>query len=252
MLIRTLQVCSCINMYFKIHSYIPFFFRFLAKVNPRTGIPVIATVISGVFSAILALIFNLHALVEMASIGALLAYTMVAVCVLILRYQPRTVGLTKRNISEISLSTHMDGTDISREDSPLLGEARARKPTQRTAFLALVAIVASCIGFAGVSALIIWASHDLSQAKWWAISLVTLIGLLPIGSIILLFRLPQNKTPLPFMVPCVPVLPLLSVFINVFLILKLSYLTWIRFAVWMVLGEFAFQCTLNIDKLGVD
>jgi len=102
--------------------------------------------------------------------------------------------------------------------------------------LALVAIVTSCIGFAGVSALIIWGSHYLSQAKWWAIVAVTLIGWLPIGSTILLLWLPQNKTPLPFMVPCVPVLPLLSMFINIFLILKLTYWTWIRFAVWMVIG----------------
>jgi len=205
-------------------------FKFLAKVNPRTEIPMIATLISGVFSAILAFIFNLHDLVEMMSIGTLLAYTIVAVCVLILRYQPGTVGLVK---SEASLSTHISN---SKEDSPLLGVERARHPSQRTAMLALVAIVTSCIGFAGVSALIIWGSHYLSQAKWWAIVAVTLIGWLPIGSTILLLWLPQNKTPLPFMVPCVPVLPLLSMFINIFLILKLTYLTWIRFAVWMVIG----------------
>lgn len=206
----------------------------------------IATLISGVFSAILAFIFNLHDLVEMMSIGTLLAYTIVAVCVLILRYQPGTVGLVK---SEASLSTHISN---SKEDSPLLGVERARHPSQRTAMLALVAIVTSCIGFAGVSALIIWGSHYLSQAKWWAIVAVTLIGWLPIGSTILLLWLPQNKTPLPFMVPCVPVLPLLSMFINIFLILKLSYLTWIRFAVWMVIGEFTLQCTdLFIDSIVV-
>lgn len=198
----------------------------------------IATVISGVFSAILAFIFNLHDLVEMMSIGTLLAYTMVAVCVLVLRYQPDTIGLIKENSS--SLSSHLAEKDISEEDTPLLGVLLrdTRKPSPKTALLALIATVVSCIGFAGVCALIIWASHGLLQARWWAILMMVLVGAAAIGSMVVLLLLPQNKTPLPFMVPFVPLLPLLSVFINLFLILKLSYLTWIRFAVWMVIGEY--------------
>lgn len=198
----------------------------------------IATVISGVFSAILAFIFNLHDLVEMMSIGTLLAYTMVAVCVLVLRYQPDTIGLIKENSS--SLSSHLAEKDISEEDTPLLGvlSRDTRKPSPKTALLALIATVVSCIGFAGVCALIIWASHGLLQARWWAILMMVLVGAAAIGSMVVLLLLPQNKTPLPFMVPFVPLLPLLSVFINLFLILKLSYLTWIRFAVWMVIGEY--------------
>lgn len=198
----------------------------------------IATVISGVFSAILAFIFNLHDLVEMMSIGTLLAYTMVAVCVLVLRYQPDTIGLIKENSS--SLSSHFAEKDISEEDTPLLGVLLrdTRKPSRKTALLALIATVVSCIGFAGVCALIIWASHGLLQARWWAILMMVLVGVAAIGSMVVLLLLPQNKTPLPFKVPFVPLLPLLSVFINLFLILKLSYLTWIRFAVWMVIGEY--------------
>lgn len=198
----------------------------------------IATVISGVFSAILAFIFNLHDLVEMMSIGTLLAYTMVAVCVLVLRYQPDTIGLIKENSS--SLSSYLAEKDISEEDTPLLGVLLrdTRKPSRKTALLALIATVVSCIGFAGVCALIIWASHGLLQARWWAILMMVLVGVAAIGSMVVLLLLPQNKTPLPFKVPFVPLLPLLSVFINLFLILKLSYLTWIRFAVWMVIGEY--------------
>ena len=198
----------------------------------------IATVISGVFSAILAFIFNLHDLVEMMSIGTLLAYTMVAVCVLVLRYQPDTIGLIKENSS--SLSSHLAEKDISEEDTPLLGVLLrdTRKPSRKTALLALIATVVSCIAFAGVCALIIWASHGLLQARWWAILMMILVGVAAIGSMVVLLLLPQNKTPLPFKAPFVPLLPLLSVFINLFLILKLSYLTWIRFAVWMVIGEY--------------
>lgn len=227
--------------------FTPPLFRFLANVNPRTEIPTVATIVSGVFSAILAFIFNLHDLVEMMSIGTLLAYTMVALCVLILRYTPGTIGLIKANNSDDSLVSYpCNSKETSRQDLPLLGKRLPREPSEATVFLAQTAIIISCISFAALSALIIWGSHYISQTEWWAILLLTLIMLSLIICTLLLLWLPQNKTPLPFMVPGVPVLPLVSVFINVFLILKLSYLTWIRFGVWMVTGEYNFVGTLLI------
>lgn len=210
-----------------------------------TDIPMIATFISGVFSATFALILNLHDLVQMISFGTLSAYTIVAVCVLILRYQPGTVGFIKQTDSEAGAETQTGEQGKSREDSPLLGVDPAQQhPSQRTALLAQIATATSCISLAGLGALIIWGSPALSQAKWWAILAATVISLLLIGCTIVLLRLPQNKTPLPFMVPCVPVLPLVTVFIDVFLILKLSYLTLIRFTIWMAIGELTSRCAL--------
>ena len=214
------------------------FFRFLAKVNPKTGTPVIASVGSGIFSALLAFIFNLRDLVDMMSLGTLMAYTIVAVCVLVLRYRPENVGFVKENYSDAIARRQTDDQETPEEDSPLLEVRKAKRPSKTTAFTAQVAIVSSCIGLAALSALVIWGSDALSQAKWWAILLLSLISMFLIGCIVLLFLLPQNKTPLPFMVPFVPVLPLVSVFTNVFLMLELSYLTWIRFVVWMAIGEF--------------
>lgn len=39
-----------------------------------------------------------------------------------------------------------------------------------------------------------------------------------------------------FRVPLVPLVPCLSILVNTFLMLNLSYLTWVRFTVWMTLG----------------
>ena len=217
--------------------------RFLAKVHPKTEIPVIATVLSGVLAAFLALIFDLAALVEMMSIGTLLAYTIVALCVLLLRYQPGTVGIVKGE--EDIFSTIEDNSlqgEYEKEDTRLLNETNG--PTLETAGRAALGIYCSLAVFFFTSIFVIWGGEALLKAQSWAILLAVVLGVLLIASIVLLVRQPQNKTPLPFKVPCVPTIPLLSIFINVFLILKLSYMTWIRFAVWMTIGELLFIITL--------
>lgn len=68
----------------------------LGAVHPRTGTPVVATMLAGSLAAALALIFDINALAEMMSIGTLLAYTIVCASVLVLRfrdYEEREVGV---------------------------------------------------------------------------------------------------------------------------------------------------------------
>ncbi len=59
----------------------------MSRVNGR-GVPACATLWLGLLSAVCALLFPLDVLIEMMSVGTLLAYTLVDCCVLILRFQP--------------------------------------------------------------------------------------------------------------------------------------------------------------------
>ena len=67
-------------------------FRCLGRINRATNTPVVASVVFGVMIAAAALLFDLDALIQMMSIGTLMAYTLVAVSVLVLHYQREQVS----------------------------------------------------------------------------------------------------------------------------------------------------------------
>ena len=62
-------------------------FRGLANINEKTKTPVIATLSMASLAALLAAIFDIKELVDFMSIGTLMAYTLVAASVMILRYR---------------------------------------------------------------------------------------------------------------------------------------------------------------------
>lgn len=66
-------------------------FSFFGKINERTQVPMCNLIVSGLCSALLALLFDLEKLVEFMSIGTLLAYTIVSASVIVLRYRPPSI-----------------------------------------------------------------------------------------------------------------------------------------------------------------
>jgi cationic amino acid transporter 3 len=59
--------------------------KIFSYIMPKLKTPVFAAAATGLFSALLSLLFNLDQLIEMMSIGTLMAYAMVSGCALILR-----------------------------------------------------------------------------------------------------------------------------------------------------------------------
>ncbi|MGH0120520.1 UNVERIFIED_CONTAM: hypothetical protein FKN15_016366 [Acipenser sinensis] len=76
----------------------------------------------------------------------------------------------------------------------------------------------------------------LGGAATWSIVCLVLLAFSIAGITAIIWRQPENKTKLSFKVPLLPFLPVFSMFVNVYLMVQLGKGTWIRFAIWMVLG----------------
>uniref|UniRef100_A0A667X7D3 Solute carrier family 7 member 1 n=1 Tax=Myripristis murdjan TaxID=586833 RepID=A0A667X7D3_9TELE len=178
-------------------------FSFLARISKRKA-PITSTVAAGVMSAVMAFLFDLKDLVDLMSIGTLLAYTLVAACVLVLRQSI--------NHSTIALNSPL----------PVL-----LNPSLHHA--GLLILVFSVLAVQGGSAL-------------WNVAVLVIIFMVCLLLTFIIWRQPESKTKLSFKVPLLPFIPVISMFVNVYLMMQLDRGTWTRFSVWMVIGLVIYFC----------
>ncbi|XP_076147788.1 cationic amino acid transporter 2 [Alosa pseudoharengus] len=195
-------------------------FKALRKVNVRQS-PAVATISSGTVAAIMALLFDLKALVDMMSIGTLFAYTLVAICILILRYQESTSEENLFHTSPTSTFAFLKPPSYPTRET-------SKTVTTCTIFAVVVVVI--------LSVFMTKAIQPLLQCEVWSLVCLSVILAVLILIILIIWRQPQNATRAPFMVPFLPLLPVVSVFINIYLMVQLGGDTWIRYAVWMAVG----------------
>ncbi|XP_034233843.1 cationic amino acid transporter 3-like [Thrips palmi] len=216
-------------------------FRFLGNVNSRTHTPVISTLLSGALAGIMALLFDLTQLIEMLSIGTLLAYSIVALCVLVLRYtahvEPAKPDKTTDLDSEPGFSVKSICAGISRAPRALVNWERSSVPTATSTGAAGILVAAFGALSLALCVLLSRAGSTLySDPAPWTAPLLSL-GVPLVVVLLLLCLQPQaSVSHLSFAVPCLPVIPALSVFLNTYLMMELRGETWVRFAVWMIIG----------------
>ncbi|CAM5164215.1 unnamed protein product [Natator depressus] len=295
-------------------------FRFLSHVSSYTETPVVACIVSGFLAALLSLLVSLRDLIEMMSIGTLLAYTLVSVCVLLLRYQPESdidgfvkflseehtkkkegilADCEKEACSPVSEGEEFTGAltnTCGAKNLPSLGDnemliGKADKPTyninhpnygtvdmtsgieaDESENIYLIKLkkligpryytmrihlglpgkmdrptaatgrtVTTCVLLLFVlmfifCSFIIFGADYIYDESWWAILLVVLMVLLIIALVFVILQQPENPKKLPYMAPCLPFVPAFAMLVNIYLMLKLSTITWLRFAVWCFVG----------------
>ncbi|XP_078083386.1 cationic amino acid transporter 4 [Mustelus asterias] len=234
-------------------------FNIFARVNPVTKVPVVGIIVFGILMAILALVFDLQSLVQFLSIGTLLAYTFVAASIILLRYQTDKINRSE----SVQPSQSPQAQDVpglkeyeSFSDKLQLVERQKvakerRGPGQlRSSFepylhffggfipgevvvvavvsLVLCSICLGCITTFGIS--------HLHLPLWAYILFIVLFATGFLLSLLLIWIHEQHQKLTTFQVPLVPFVPGISILLNVFLILKLSLLTWVRFSVWVAIG----------------
>ncbi|NXY78735.1 CTR3 protein, partial [Glareola pratincola] len=221
-------------------------FKFLSSINSRTKTPLSATITSGLLAAVMAFLLDLKDLVDLMSIGTLLAYSLVAVCVLILRYQsgqlnsPKAVEMLELNGNEEE-RVIMNPTTASAQQKETLSLATLFNPPSNTPTALSGRVVYVCVSVIAtlITVICVVLTLEVNALKnasvGWIVALVLLLVALLIPTIIV-WRQPQSNARLNFKVPFLPLLPIFSIFVNILLMVQLSAGTWVRFAVWMVVG----------------
>ncbi|XP_072745256.1 cationic amino acid transporter 2-like isoform X1 [Anoplolepis gracilipes] len=202
-------------------------FKWMGKVSSRFQTPFMGTLSAGLLTGILAAIFELTQLVNMMSIGTLLAYSIVASCVLILRYEesdayekkgdrdPRTFIFVVRQLVNANKLNH------------------STKLTSQIVTSLVFCYIVLCFGIATLLSTYI---TELNEGKATFVVLLAVLVAALVLTLCFIYFQPVSGKKLTFSVPFVPFLPSISILINIYLMMMLDTMTWVRFAVWMVVG----------------
>uniref|UniRef100_A0A8C6SLQ2 Zgc:175280 n=1 Tax=Neogobius melanostomus TaxID=47308 RepID=A0A8C6SLQ2_9GOBI len=192
-------------------------FKPLSYMSSRQS-PVLATLTSGAVAAFMVLLFDLKVLVDMSSIGTIFAYTVVAICLLVLRYREDHVTHRREKFSVMGLLI-----------PPYHATHRTSKNVKIIIVVVLALVTALCV-------LLTEALTSLRSREVWSIVVLAFLVLVLILAVALIWRQPQNSSKAEFMVPAVPLVPVLSLLINIYLMVQLEAETWINYTVWMIVG----------------
>ncbi|RDD40516.1 Cationic amino acid transporter 2 [Trichoplax sp. H2] len=246
-------------------------FQFLARIHPKTKTPLVAVYLFGLIAALLAMLFSIEHLVEMMSIGTLLAYMLVSCCVLILRYRPddqqhgmesSTTGEQrqfndgdKNNFSNKPTEelSQLNRSDDQSNSAPLSDSNRWQQcvsycrqfltsqrsssvPTVQTSRAVTTATMLIIVFSFCLFAVLIHGYQELRNGNGWLILLVIIFTVIVIFAILGVAFQPQSHVVIPFKAPLLPFMPILSIMANIYLMLMLQPVTWIRFVIWLAIG----------------
>ncbi|KAJ0657384.1 putative amino acid/polyamine transporter I, cationic amino acid transporter [Helianthus annuus] len=244
---------------------------FFSEVNTRTQVPVKSTILTGLVAATLAFCMDVEQLAGMVSVGTLLAFTMVAISVLILRYVPPdevplpsslqaaidSVSLRYSSIittEETDVEVSHGRAGVSGKKNNQKGEISAEYPLiakvaaealfneKKRRKIAGWTIMFTCIGALTLT----YSASNLGIPSYFRLTVCGIGGLLLLFGLGVLTFIEQDDARHNFghtggfICPFVPLLPILSILINMYLLLNLGADTWMRVSIWLLIGVFVY------------
>ncbi|XP_032432469.1 high affinity cationic amino acid transporter 1-like isoform X3 [Xiphophorus hellerii] len=179
--------------------------------------------------------------------GAKYAVAVGSLCALSTRYQPEIHG----PVYQIA-NTHDDPDSSDGISVPSMGilpgvEERfsfqtllfPNNPEPSALSGSTVNICTSAIGMLILAFSILAVQGGLTSWNMVALSLIFMVCLV---LVFIIWRQPESKTKLSFKVPLLPFIPVISMFVNVYLMMQLDRGTWVRFSIWMAIGLVIYFC----------
>jgi cationic amino acid transporter 14 len=111
------------------------------------------------------------------------------------------------------------------------------EPSDDSYLVVKIALAIFILVTIGLESCLVWGMDRLTSKDPLIIVCFVLFLMWMLLAVEVIARQPQSKNKLMFKVPFLPFLPLTAIFVNIFLLLELQTLTWIRFGVWMVIGQ---------------
>uniref|UniRef100_A0A0A1WU69 Low affinity cationic amino acid transporter 2 n=1 Tax=Zeugodacus cucurbitae TaxID=28588 RepID=A0A0A1WU69_ZEUCU len=216
-------------------------FRFLGKISPRFRVPVGGSICAAMFTSLMAGLFDLQQLVSLLSIGTLLAYSVVAISITILRYMESAdcsdCESGNQPLTENSMLTS-SGTRVTSKAvlQQMFNFKRLDTPNSLSTRIVGTLISVFCLLSLFIGLIFKEAYDALLENQLWVLVLLPILVLLALLTLVMICLQPREPIIKTFRVPIVPILPAISVFINIYLMLQLDVMTWIRFGIWMLIG----------------
>ncbi|CAL0317148.1 unnamed protein product [Lupinus luteus] len=219
---------------------------FFSDINKHSQVPVNSTIVTGLIAAALAFTMEVSELAGMVSFGTLLAFIVVAISVLILRYIPPEEFPLPPSLQEPidSSSTRYKKPlvvkdDVSPED-PLIAKHAFGKYLHKGNRRCVVGwvIAFTCLGVFVLT----YAAFDLTLFSSVRITLCGVGGALVLCGLVFLTIIDQDDARHNFghsggfTCPFVPLLPIACILINSYLLISLGAATWIRVSIWLAIG----------------
>ncbi|KAF1883328.1 hypothetical protein Lal_00015121 [Lupinus albus] len=218
--------------------------QFFSDINKHTHVPVKGTIATGLASAVLSFFMEVSELAGMVSVGTLLAFSMVAISVLILRYIPPNKVPLPPSLEDSIATVSMRYSLISEEANvgtsgdtkPLLVKEDLHEGNRRKVVGRIIAL--TCLG----AVFLTYAASNLTHFSSIRYTLYGVGSILLLSGLVFLTCIDQDDARHNFghsggfLCPFVPLLPIACVLINSYLLINLGVSTWLRVSVWLLAG----------------